>query len=69
MTKTCNFSFYITESSTFKLEGMPTINTHICLKLDPILLRSDKNQFFKTPIYYIQFNSEFNVDETLQNNN
>ena len=73
MNKTCNFLHNLTESSTFKLERVPNLK-------DPHLPKNgpnspiphsavvNKNQFFQTPVYYIQFDSEFNADETLQNN-
>ena len=46
MTKTCNFLYNLTESSTFKLEGVPNLTDLYLTKIQPnsSKLHSDKNQ-------------------------
>ena len=67
----CNFLYNLSNSFTFKLEGVPNLN-------DPHLPEIESNSpiphspivikiiFFQIHTYYILFDSKFNADEILQ---
>lgn len=73
MTKICYFLYNLTESSTFKLEGVPNLNDPHLLTIGPNFpiphgAIVTKINFFQIPTYYMPFDSKFHADEILQNN-